>query len=492
MNLKIQPLGFLNETPKGIRGLSGIVAALDMAKLLPVIEKVFKFEGEKLKSGEEVPVVVPVPGLPLNANIKKLAAAIEIQKDDTAEKASFKQESVIEEAGGPKRTFKVDIAMPELPRNISVRLDGGEVFWSFADAAVQGAYELPDFVEHVNTYLDKLPAESQEVILKFLLKADGPGEVKITIRDMEYSVIQTQSWINSLDDTIRLDRTFQLDFGSIERVPLDAFADGEALSLSEIKIDIGGEFEPERLLGPVEAQDGREFATISGDYALAQSIKFGKSLSGKAIRCVGVAGPFQVDADAELYVETQSDAAGSPSAGAPLAKSNLTLVAAEAGDSKPWSFARFEGPVDLNPDTPYWVVIKGIRGKARLGLKWQAEEYLQQILFNRGGQMWKSFSRASGPASAAMLRLVYLPGIDNQTAAIEIGLEGTQASERLNPGQQTQTISLDVPARMKQAVLVIKSHARGTLSIANVIQEYSPAGATNVFKLQTARPALEE
>ena len=43
-----------------------------------------------------------------------------------------------------------------------------------------------------------------------------------------------------------------------------------------------------------------------------------------------------------------------------------------------------------------------------------------------------------------------------------------------DPGTEAQTVSFDVEdIDMKQTVIVIKSHARGMLNLANVIQEYS-------------------
>lgn len=496
MSWSIRQPGYLNEPLKGVRGVAGGLG-LTMAgpRFAEIAGSVLDFAGEKLKPGEEVAVIVPLPGLPLRADIKKLTATIEVQKDDAAEKASLKQESVIEEAGGPQKTFKVDIAMPDVPRNLAVRLDGGEVFWSFADVAVRGTYTLPDFVEHANTYLDKLPAETEEVRFRFLVKSDGPGEVKITLADAEYSVIQTQSWLNPLDNTVRLDRTFQLDFGSVERIPLDAFADqgGQKLVLSVVRADLGGEFGPERLFGSLATHSGKVFATVSADYSLAQSFKFGKALSEKAIRCAGVTGLLRAESEAELYVEIQNDVGGLPSSESPLAKANLTLAPAGTPQNGPWVFVGFAAPVALDPETPYWIIAKGIRGKALLGLQPQPGEYLQHVLVSRGGRLWKSLGRASAPPAAALLRLVYLPEFDNQTAATEVGIEGVPTARRFEPGPRAQTLLFEVPQGLgtQQTVLVLKSHARGTVSVANVIQEYTPTGAEALFKLRAVEAPQE-
>ena len=118
------------------------------------------------------------------------------------------------------------------------------------------------------------------------------------------------------------------------------------------------------------------------------------------------------------------------------------------------------------------MVFKGIQGKALLALGQASEDYLGRVVVNRGGQLWKSINRRNPTGTAALARLVYLPEIDNQLAAIEIGIEGVTSPERLTPGE-AQSISLKPTGASSTApVIIIKSHARGTLTIANVIQEY--------------------
>lgn len=363
-----------------------------------------------------------------------------------------------------------------------MRLDGGDVFWSLGGAGALGEHPLPDFVEQANAYLDRLEPGVEEVILKFLVKSDGPGRVKIRIEEngVEYSVIRTQSWENPLDNTVRLDRTFQLDFGDVERITLDPFSgpNNSSLSLSAVRADLGGEFEPERLLGDFDSHDGKEFATISGDYSLAQELMIEKKTTAKPIRCAGVTGVFQAEAEADLYLEIRDDAGSSPSSGPPLAKSNLSIAPPGKEENGRWAFARFEAPVDLSPETAYWIVVKGIRGQARLGLGPLADEqpdkYLRGARVNRGGQVWKGLSRPYAPPTSALLRLVYLPEIDNQSAAVEIAVE--KSSQRIDPKPEAQAVSLALPEGRGagKSEIVIKSHARGTLSIANVIQEHRP------------------
>jgi hypothetical protein len=137
--------------------------------------------------------------------------------------------------------------------------------------------------------------------------------------------------------------------------------------------------------------------------------------------------------------------------------------------------ARFDQPADLSLDTRYWIVVKGIQGKALLALGEPSEAYLDSVFVNRGGQLWKTFSRREPVVSSALVRLVYLPEIDNRSASVEIGIEGVEELQRIDPQQEPQTISLAPPAAFKTAepVIVIKSHAQGTLTLANVIQEYA-------------------
>jgi hypothetical protein len=68
--------------------------------------------GEKLKPDEEVAVAVAVPGMPINADVKKLPATIDIQKDEEAEKTSLTQGSVVREVGGGQRRTKLTSPCP--------------------------------------------------------------------------------------------------------------------------------------------------------------------------------------------------------------------------------------------------------------------------------------------------------------------------------------------------------------------------------------------
>ena len=428
-----------------------------------------------LKPGEETKVAVSLPGVPLNADIKTLKAKITVQPAGDSEKQTLQQTSKVQEGTDTPKNYKVDIQLPAVPRSVTVRLDGGEVFWTSNTATVDGTFELPDFVEQANAYLDKLPAGSTEVALVFLVKSDGPGSVKISVDKPVFSVIQTEAWPNPLDETVRVDRNLQLELGSVERIRLRPLAgDSSTLSLKKLTADIGGAFGAERLFTNVADHEGKEFATISNDYSLAQSFVLTQPIVGtnKPLHAAGVSALLQVESKTELYVEIQADEGDTPSTKTALAKSNLKIE-----PEKPvtqWFMARFDQPVDLSLDTRYWIVVKGIQGKALLALGGSSEAYLDTALVNRGGQLWKSFSRRESFERQGLVRLVYLPEIDNRSASVEIGIEGVEELQRVDPQQEPQTISLQPPPAFKggEAVIIIKSHAQGTLTLANVIQEY--------------------
>jgi hypothetical protein len=471
-------LSGLNVGFKGLRGLAMTNASVLRPDILTMVDVSKLVDFVSLKPGEETQVAVSLPDVPLNADIKTLKATIEVKPAAASESQTLQQTSTVKEGNDSPKEYKVDIKLPAVPRSLTLRLDGGEVFWTSNTAVVEGAFELPDFVAQVNTYLDKLPPGTEKVALVFLVKSDGPGQVKISVdqRSLTYSVIQTEAWPNPLDETVRVDRNLQLEFGSVERIPLSALAGGDRskLSLKKLTADVGGSFGVERLFTNVADHDGREFATISSDYSLAQSFALNAQIVGtsKPLHAAGVSLLLQVEGKTELYVEVQADDGGVPSTKTALAKSNLTVEPEKK--TTQWFMARFDQPVDLSLDTRYWVVVKGIQGKALLALGGPTEAYLETVFVNRGGQLWKTFSRREPVVSNALVRLVYLPEIDNRSASVEIGIEGVEELQRLDPQQEPQTISLEPPAAFKPAepVIIIKSHAQGTLTLANVIQVY--------------------
>ena len=483
----------LNVGFKGLRGLGYLQDAYALRPDKLLVAFVQGKEAVELKPGEETEILVSVPlsKLPINANVIATKATLKVYESQVESSTRAEQATVgIKKGNQAEKTYELRVETPKRPRNVELKLDRGEVFWTHAGILSEASYELPNFVEQLNAYLDKVEPEGDQILLRFLVKSDTPGKVELQIdeNDIEYSLLQTQTWKNPLDDTIRIDRNLDLEFGTIARIPLDPISNqsNQKFSLDKIGMDLGGDLSQERLLGSIDEHDGKEFAMLGNDYSLAQSFEL-----DIPIRVAGVTVYFRASSQAELYIEIQHDLNGFPSAETPLTQSHLSIAPVENnGDkhwtsasfetsvdletqNKRWTFASFETPVDLEAKKLYWVVIKGIRGQAQVGLQDQKGGYVPQVLINRGGQLWKSLSRRPNLAIAALLRLIYLPDIDNQTAAIEIGIEETQQFQKLDPGPEAKTISLDVNKQgNSKTTIAIKSHVRGSLSIANVIQEY--------------------
>ena len=469
----------LGVTIKGGRGFSYLdeVYAARPATFTAAVLEVFP-TGVVLKPGEETPVSVSID-LPVNANVHKITARLEVVDDPSSSAAQ--QTTVSLKEGGDSRTYQVGVDAVTGIRNVEIKLGQGDVFWQHSGALKAGSYQLPDFARELNTYLDQVKANEGKLALEFRVKADTGGRVKISIdAGVDYSLIQTQSWKNDLDSTFRVDRNMQLDFSAVERLSLDPInkAGNQRVSRSSIKLDVGGKFGAERLLGEAAAHDGKQLATISPDYSLAQSIMLVERLVKQPVHLTGITLLLQGEEAAEIYVEVQDDVNGTPASGTPLAKCNLSFAPAKPEARQSWTFTRFEAPVELKVDRVYWVVVKGIRSIVRLALQpgpdsTNAPVLRGALMLNRGGQIWKSLSRASVSPILALLGLVYLPEIDNQTAGIQIAVEGTRAAQTLDPGPGAKTVSIDLTAEsMDSATLVITSKAQGMLSIANVIQEY--------------------
>jgi hypothetical protein len=297
--------------------------------------------------------------------------------------------------------------------------------------------------------------------------------------------LQTQSWKNELDSSFRVDRTLKLTFNQIERVPVDAVTppQGHSALVSKVHLDAGGQFGADRLLSDIETHDGRQFATVSQEFSLGQQAtafaggptsRF-KDLLKSTIQCTGVTGYFEADDKAEFYIEMQADQNGSPAGGAPLAKSNVAFTPADKTNPQPWTFAKFEKAAELKPGVPYWIVVKSVRGSIRLGLKVsdtdpQPEPPVARgaLLLNRGGLIWKGYARTP---IEALLSLVYVPQPDNQTAAIQISIGEAGSKELIELQNTAKTISFPTSGA-GVPLLVVGSRGVGSLTIANVIQEY--------------------
>ena len=418
-----------------------------------------------LKPGEETLVAVGVPGLPTNADVRSITAHLDVA-DESNPPPAQPTGVTIKRGDEPAMTLQVTPGTPTRPRNVTVRLEEGEPIWSFGDTLVNERYELPDFAAQVNAYLDRLSATDDQVTLNFLVKSDTPGQVNIDIARKDVTRLQTQTWTNELDQTVRLDRNLELDFGERWEIPLDAIQAPGSPHLTGVRLDVGGTFGAERLLGALRVHSGRQYATVSDEYAIAQQFSL-----DTGIDAAGISGLLAADDDAELYVEVQPDQAGVPAADAPIASANVPVPASDDGAAS-WVYAQFEAPATLEPETPYWIVIKGVSGTARLGVEEPVADYLGALLVNRTGRLWKPFAPGARTALTAMLRAVYVPGIDNQSAAVQIAVTGAD-EQAVDPQAAARTLSISIARRSASATVIeITSHARGTLTVANVIQEY--------------------
>jgi hypothetical protein len=475
---------------RGLAVKEGIVGFLRPDLIAEVLEITNERE---LVPGEEVEIAVPVPGLKPNANVRAVTATLFVRSSTAAVTPDTTEVEIRSGSGAAasSQEFGVEVKPANLPRNIQVRLAEGAVFWTHSGTIEAGEYALPDFAVEANAYLDRAAVTPDRPALAFMVRSETPGRVRIEVGPPDYTVLQTETWENPLDGTVRIDRNLELDFGGVERIDLDTLADpeGDRFALERVTLDVTGELGPERLLGDVATHDGAQFTTISPDYSVAQRIRldadpavaFGFKL-GTPVRVAGLTGVVQAENETELYVEVRNDGGGKPAGDGPLATRTMTLEPAETETAQQWLFAAFESPAALELDRDYWVVFRGIRGRARLGLTAATAGYLGRVLVNRGGQLWKTIdSRAARteavPRLASVVRLVYLPEPDSQTAAIALALEGDPPA-LVDPEPTTQRITVEAATRTRPAALVVTSNAKGSLTLANVVQEFAEQGAS--------------
>lgn len=132
-------------------------------------------------------------------------------------------------------------------------------------------------------------------------------------------------------------------------------------------------------------------------------------------------------------------------------------------------------PIDVESGVAYWLVVKGVRGDASVCVGPQQWKALGEFLINRGGQRWKPISDDRG--MSALIRPIYSPDVDHQTAAVEIEVQADArvlGSQRIDPWADVRRLSLPVIGdKVRSASLVIKSSAAGSLTLANVVQRYT-------------------
>jgi hypothetical protein len=452
-----------------------------------VVGVIAELEAVAIKGGQETPVAVDVPQLFPNANVTSITATLTVVSGGNAGAKQATQIGITEGNDAP-RSVKVSVDPADGIQNAQIRLKNGAVFWTHPGPVATRDYAIPDFSAHANAYLDKYqPLADGKITLQFMVKSDTDGSVLIAVNDVQCTLVQTQSWKNELDSTLHVDRTLKLTFNQVERLPVDPVTPppGHTAVVSNVYLDAGGQFGADRLLGNIETHDGAQFATVSPDFSLGQQAtafagagapnsRF-KDLLKSTIQCTGVAGYFESDDKAEFYVEMQADESGSPGGGAPLAKSNVAFTPADKKNPQPWTFAKFEKPAELKPDVPYWIVVKSVRGAVRLGLKPADVDPATEppvtrgaLLLNRGGLIWKSYARTP---LQALLSPVYVPQPDDQTAAIQISIGEGCTEEMIDPQNTAKTISFPTSGT-GAPLLVVGSRGLGSLTIANVIQEY--------------------
>lgn len=466
---------------KAIRGLQvqatpfafqPLVAAFQLLSETPLVQS----DEVALQPGREVTATVTLPeSIQADADFTHIAAAVLPQESDGTPPAQATQQSQVSSNGEAPRTFDVSVSVPAAPSNISVRLPDGDPIWSYANALSAPRYDLPDIAVAVNAYLDGVQARSgvleAPIKLPFVISAESMGKVRIALFALGYTRLKTESWTNELDRTVRLDRNFSLGLAQTETIPLTPLENASGVQLRAIRFDCNGDFGPERLLGRVARHDGREFATISPDFTVSQGIMLQAPLP--PVQCVGLSMLFTWEAAAEVYVALRDDANGAPAAEA-LAQTTMALPAPDGSAPPAWTFLPFDAPVSLRLDVPYWIVLKGVQGRLSLAMQAQDDTYLTVTLVNRGGQRWKPLSARETP-SLPLMRLVYLPEIDTQSAAVTFRVQGTSIRRPVDPAPAVQTISLQMEgdaAFPSPVTLVIEAQAQGTLSLANVLQEF--------------------
>jgi hypothetical protein len=425
-----------------------------------------------LEAGEETRVDVPLPDLPVNADVRSVTAALVVAATPTAAAAEPATVTVLQ--GQSEQSFRLQVAHPPGPRNLTIRLDQGEPFWSHGGTLPPGRHELPDFARHLNDYLDRADAGQEPLVLRFMVASDVGAAVRLEVGPVRFSQLQTQTWRNPLDDTIRLDRNLPVGFASVERLELDPIREPRPqLARTVVRMDVGGTLGSERLLGRVRGHGGGQFATVTVDYALAQQLQ-----PPVALQTTGLVAFLHALDAAEVYAElAQGGATTGPEPRQALASANLQVDPSTAQGA--WTFLKLGSPVDLEPGRTYWLVVKGVRGTVLVGLAPDQDGHLGQVMVNRGGRLWRSLSQGAGRPLTALLGLIYQPGPDNQTAALELGLEGGPPPQRMDLGDGVRTVVLDAAAldAADPATVVLRSHASGTLSIANVVQGYERADA---------------
>ena len=383
-------------------------------------------------------------------------------------------------------------------------IDGGKSFYQHPGPTQPGDYAFDDLSVELNAFLDRTShaagASGSERVktIPFQIRSDSVGRATIALDPLDYTVLLTHSWPNPADKTLRLDQTYTVDFCQETRIPLDAAPNAGKGALLSVTLDIEGVLGQERLFGadfPVVSDAApRETATVNSDFGVAQPLT-----TGIPLKLAGVA--LRLDSDrtdeAAIFAAIQANDGGEPAATGALTSANVTLAPAPADAALPplvWTTLLFDRPAEIGKETPVFLMVKGARGALRVGLNESAisppasdsgtapeENGLSgPALYNRGGgQTWKPFRGAFG-GPRLQVALIAAPDPEIPKAPLEIGLErgGTPGVfQRITPGPSGQPVRviLTPPVAGPEALtLIIRSHARGSLTISRIIQEFTP------------------
>lgn len=471
---EVRIVGF-DQAVKGVRGISALRAAL------PQLHVLVPTASTPLEPGTETAIDVPI-AVPPNARLTELYATLALS--ERASKAGGLTQEAVVSVDGADKTYNVSLPPSAAPRNVSVRLDGGSVVWNRGGEVPPHTYELPELSAAANAAFDAAGERiGDPPTLRFLVRSDTGGAAAISVRGTPAFVrMVTETWPNERDGSLRADRNLELELGANAVVPLRD--DGLAASaLERLSLDVGGTFEPPRVLDRLVDHDDTTFVTVSPEFFVAQQVSVAIS-----IQCVGLGGVLVAGADGEIHCSLEAAGPdGMPASGTALASATLPIARDDTDGAPGWRFVSFASPVSLVPNGRYWAVFRGVQGKAWLGLhavgrSREADDAGAGLLVSRGGQSWRALDESMPPRFEGAVRLTYLPTVDTQAGALEVTLLAASAetvralaTHRVEPAGAVQTIELAPPSALSAGEhigLRVVAYGKGRATIANVIREY--------------------
>lgn len=461
---------FANALVKGGRGIM-------VGMQVPAIAHVVGTAGYAVKPGQDTVIEVSVDGLRRNADVKTCAATLLVGGPPLLSLAmggAPATTSISIDGPDGKKDYAVAVALPARPRNVTLRLEGGDVFFRHGDQLTNSEYDLPDFARELNAFLDGYQG-GLPVRLRFVLTSDAPGSADVRMGTIVSNYIQTQTWTNPVDGTVRVDRSFDLAFGDVRDVELLPLpTDHSSRRLLSLTADAVGEFGPERSLGEATLADsGTEFASIDSVFGAAQAVR-----AEVDVQCVGVALVLTARSSATVYVGFYADAMGQPdSAQGALGETQFAVEPADSGPA--WFHAVLPAPVVLRAGQLVWLVSRGIQGEVRLAVARATFRHFGELRVTRGGHLWRALSHVHADDTRALVRLVHLPGPENASSALEFRLRSARSGNEyarmaLDPSARPLTVRVPLSdvAAGDDVRAEIWSHARGSVTLTNVIQEY--------------------